>query len=404
MTLLKPYTIASNNGLQPYTAQNNFAIRDPKNVLELQLKNSVSKAIALLWLKTLFDMSFDRKPPFRNPHQEVIPNAMLPINQIKIWEFWGQRNALNRSGSLIRLAKNFDYKQFEPLKIAMIEGEDSVDYFCYDGGGRLHILYACGFTDVPCFVVKLKNKSELQKLFLDQKKFVATINTETRYIQDLAFIEHTQVGSPKTWYSELDIRQKYSYNLAKLLDFCSIGVDADCVSGIGMLSKGYSTFCHKNTNSKPTYNGTVPNEAYQLADSFKMWTSLLNKHFPKEKKRYMGSVVLYTGATLWRLSEVEKKTKLKHNTKLKYPTMRDDLQESFEESIIDFKRKYPNGKLKEYYDRLLDVDIQDGLTGVSRWGKRDHTPADTAILGTYFGKKNLLALHAIFTDSIPTML
>lgn len=403
MTLLKPYTIASNNGLQPYTAQNNFAIRDPKNVLELQLKNSVSKAVALLWLKTLFDMSFDRKPPFRNPHQQVIPNAMLPINQIKIWEFWGQRNALNRSGALIRLAKNFDYKQFEPLKIAMIEGEDSVDYFCYDGGGRLHILYACGFTDVPCFVVKLKNKSELQKLFLDQKKFVATINTETRYIQDLAFIEHTQVGSPKTWYNELDTRQKYSYNLAKLLDFCNIGVDADCVSGTRMLSKGYSTFCLKNTNSSPTYNGKVQKEAYQLADSFKMWTSLLNKHFPKEKKEYMGSVILYTGATLWRLSEVEKKTKLKY-TQLKYNTMRDDLQKSFEDSITDFKATHPNGTLKEYYVHLLKIDIEGGLTGGSRWGKRDQKMNDTAIFGAYFGKKNSLAVQAIITDSIPTML
>lgn len=400
MILQNPYSKATNNALQPYNAKQNFAKKDPNNIIFNSIKNSLPKTTTTSYLKNLWNTSFTRNPPFLSPLEEVIPNAMIPIDQIKIWEYWGQRNALNRGTALISLTKGFDYRQFEPLKIAMIQDKNNTEYYCYDGGGRLHILFACGFTEVPCFVVKAKSKEELQRLFLDQKKFVSTINTETKYIQDLALIEHNQSQKPKTWYKDLRTKQKNSYNLAKLLDYCGIVIDAHSVSGAGMIGKGYSTFCNKNTGKKPTYNGSVSDEAPQLADALNIWTSLLNKHFPNDIK-YMGSVVLYTGATLWRLSEVEKQTK--KTTKLSYVSMKSDLQDSFEDSINDFKRTNPSGNLEEYYKHLLKVDIEGGLTGTSTWGKRDRTMNDTCIVRTYLVNRNTNAVATIYSLNIPTI-
>jgi hypothetical protein len=398
MILQSPYTKANKHGLQPYTAMTNFANKDPNGILLVELKNSVAKNNTIPFLQSLWGFSFSRKPPFAFPHEEVIPNAMIPIDKIKIWEFWGQRNALNRKKALVNLAKNFDYRQFEPLKVALIEEGEKTSYYCYDGGGRLHILYACGFQEIPCFIVKLKDKSDLQRLFLDQKKYVATINTETMYIQDLALIEHLQGEHPKSWYKELSQKQKFSYNLAKLLDFCNIPVGADSVSGTGMLSKGYSRFCNENTGKKPTPEGKVQKESYQLSDALNMWTSLLSQHFPTER-RYKGSVILYTGATLWRLSQIQSED---HD--LQYQQLKIDLKNSFEDSINDFKGKNPTGCLKDYYEHLLKIDITDGLTGASKWGQRDKKPMDTCIFAVYFAKRNPKAITHIMTHKIRTIL
>jgi hypothetical protein len=399
MILRNPYTKASGVGLLPYTAKQNFDKKDTQRSFATEIYNSVSKnkEYNIPFLKSLWGSSFSRKPPFTSPVEEVIPNAMICIDDIKVWEFWGQRNALNRKESLIRLAKNFDYRQFEPLKVAQIEEDGVTSYYCYDGGGRLHILYACGFKEVPCFVVKLDGKADLQRLFLDQKKYVSTINTETMYIQDLALIEHMQNEYPDTWYEEVGSKQKYSYNLAKLLDFCSIPINADKVTATGMLSKGYSVFCSNNTGKKPTEKGTVQKEAHQLADSLNLWTSLLSQYFPNEKE-YRGSVVLYTGATLWRLSQIKSK-----DTDLQYQYLKNNLREAFEDSIREFKNKNPIGSLNEYYDYLLKQDIEGGLTGASKWGQRDKKLMDTVIFSVYFAKRNSKAVKHIFSHGIETI-
>jgi len=129
-----------------------------------------------------------------------------------------------------------------------------------------------------------------------------------------------------------------------------------------------------------------------------MWTALLSRYFPNERQ-YKGSVVLYTGATLWRLSQIKSK-----DEDLQYQYLKDNLHESFEDSIREFQKMNPMGSLKDYYNEyLLKQDIENGLTGASKWGQRDQKPMDTVIFSVYFARRNSKAVKFIFSNGIETI-
>ncbi len=404
MIINKPYQKAQKN-TQPYNVIENFNKRDPNGVVRKDLKNKYGGVYGFPLLQQLWESCYTREEPFFRA-EEIIPNALLAIDKINIWEYWGQRNALDRIPKLRTLAQAFDYRMFEPLKIAKLYNDktNEEEYYCYDGGGRLHLLFAFGMTKVPTTIVTVKNKDDLQGLFMDQTKYVTTISTRDTYIQHLAKIDHVQEAYPKNWYTELDQKHKNSYNLCKLLDHCNMPLDASEIEGLKSVGKYYSTFSNKMTNSPPCSKTSVSREAPHLADSLNIWQRVVTKHFGHNDVFYQGTLLLYIGATLWRLDQLDKKK----DKNLSYSKVKIDIELSIESSIKDFKKSSfidlnkPERELKQFYSYFNEMEMH-GLSGESSWGKKDKKPRETSFFGFHFSNINQKAFHAVFTQKIPTI-
>ena len=404
MIINKPYQQAQKN-TQPYNVIENFNMKDPNGLIRRDLKSKYGGSMFITVLQGLWEQAYTREEPFFR-QEEIIPNALVPVEKVMIWEYWGQRNALERVPALRRLAKAFDYRMFEPVKIAKLYNEDTLEeeYYCYDGGGRVHLIYSFGVMKVPATIVTVQNKDDLQALFMDQTKYVTTISTRDTYVQHLAKIDHTQDDHPKTWYEELDQKHKNSYSLCKLLKYCNMPLDASEIEGLKSVGKYYSTFSNQMTKSSPNPNRSVTQEAKHLADSLSTWQRVITKNFVNSDIFYKGSLILYIGATLWRLDQLN----TNGDKDLSYNKLSIDIEKALECSIKDYKKtsfydpEKPDKELKNFYDYFIDREAE-GLSGESSWGKKDKKPNDTAFFSFQFKQQNLKACLEVYNQQIPTI-
>lgn len=187
------------------------------------------------------------KSMLQNP---LVSNVLIALEDVRIYEYFGQRDALEecRHDALIKLSKGFDWRQFEPIKIANINGV----LYCYDGGGRGHILHAAGFQSIPCSIVTLSNLSDLRVLFMEQKKLTKTISLSTKYVQAMAFIQDSIANAGISWWEDLSTEQKQWYNVFKLLQSSNLQVSGKDFAKLGGLRKTYASFVIANGHKSPT--------------------------------------------------------------------------------------------------------------------------------------------------------
>jgi len=165
----KEYKELTKNDLIRYKIEEN--VERNKNIVEEELKN-----------RNINNKDFSQI--YLNGYQ---PN-MFDIRKLEIREDSGQRNCLTdklRRRSAKNILRNFDSRQFDPIKIHKVIENGKENFILTDGGMRAHCAFLLGIYKVPALIYEASSVDEIRSLYYHQDDNNTKLSDYDKYRHNL---------------------------------------------------------------------------------------------------------------------------------------------------------------------------------------------------------------------------